>query len=122
MDKIILSGIDFYAYGGVTEAERKIGQRYRADLELELDLTRPASSDRVDDTVHYGHLAELVVTTARERPFHLLEAAAERIVRRIIEEFPVERVVLRLTKLLPPIDIAGTVASAAVEICRSGTE
>lgn len=120
MDKIILSGIDFYAYGGVSEAERQIGQRYRASVELHLDLSRAASSDAVEDTVHYGEVAELVVTTARERPFRLIEAAAERIIYRLLEVYPVGRVTLRLEKLLPPIDIDGVVAAAAVEITRSG--
>lgn len=116
MDKIILSGIEFYAYGGVTHAEKTIGQRYRVNVELGLDLRPAAASDRVEDTIHYGEVAELVVATARERPFNLIETAADRIVRRLLEVFPIDEVTLRIEKLLPPID--GVVASAAVEIRR----
>jgi dihydroneopterin aldolase len=116
VDKIILTGIEFYAHGGVTEAEKEIGQRYRASVELHVDLRRAARSDQVEDTIHYGEVAECVVTAARERPFNLLETAADRIVNRLLGSFPVDGVVLRLEKLLPPID--GVVASAAVEIER----
>ena len=117
VDRIILAGIDVYAYGGVSEAERTIGQRYRIDLEIEIDLSVPARTDRVEDTVSYADVHAAVVATMRERRFHLIESAAGRIADRVLQEFPVGSVSVRLAKLLPPID--GVVASAAVEITRS---
>jgi 7,8-dihydroneopterin aldolase/epimerase/oxygenase len=117
MDTIILSGIDTFAYGGVSAAEREIGQRYRIDVELSIDTRPAAASDAIDDAVHYGHVHDAVVTVLRSRPFNLLESAADRIASSILEQFPVDRVKVRLSKLLPPID--GVVASAAVEISRS---
>jgi len=119
-DKIILSGLEFYAYGGVTEAERQIGQRYRAHLELQLDLGEPAGSDAIEDTVHYGLVHDAVVDEARSRSFTLLESAAGRIADRLLRDFPVRCVTVQLQKLLPPID--GIVAYAAVEISRSRPE
>jgi dihydroneopterin aldolase len=116
LDKIILTGIDFYAHGGVTDAEKQIGQRYRAHVELHADLSRAATSDAIEDTIHYGEVHDCVVRTARERPFNLLESVTGRIAERILERFPVDGVTVKLEKLLPPID--GVVASAAVEICR----
>lgn len=116
MDKISVVGIEFYAYGGVTEAERAIGQRYRVNVDLCVDLSEAARSDSIADTIHYGEVAELVVATARERPFQLLEAVTGRIADRLIERFPVQRVTVQFQKLLPPID--GVVAYAAVEMTR----
>lgn len=116
-DKIILSGLEFYAYGGVSEAERQIGQRYRTHVELDLDLTRPAVSDAIEDTIHYGLVHDAVLAEARSRPFVLLESVAGRIADRLLRDFPVCRVTVQLQKLLPPID--GIVAYAAVEISRS---
>jgi dihydroneopterin aldolase len=115
-DRIMLSGIEFYAYGGVTAAEKEIGQRYRASVELQLDLRTPGASDSLDDTVSYADAYTVVVETARERPFNLLESVAERIARGLLNSFPVHGVTVRLEKLLPPID--GVVASAAVQITR----
>lgn len=117
VDKIIVRGIEFYAYGGVTEAEKAIGQRYRADVDLQLDLRPAGRSDRVEDTIHYGEVAACVIAAARERPFNLIETAVDRIVSRLFDTFPVDEVTLRLDKLLPPID--ASVASAGVEIHRS---
>lgn len=116
MDKIIVSGIECYAYGGVSEAEKEIGQRYRIDLELSVDTQPAAHSDSIVDAVHYGHVHDAAVASLRSQPFNLLESAADRIARTVLERFSVERVTVRLAKLLPPID--GVVASAAVEITR----
>jgi 7,8-dihydroneopterin aldolase/epimerase/oxygenase len=116
VDRIILAGIECYAHGGVSAAEKEVGQRYRVDLELGVDTRPAASSDAIEDAVHYGHVHDAVVASLRSRPFSLLESAADRIATVVLERFPVERVTVRLAKLLPPID--GVVASAAVEITR----
>lgn len=119
MDKIILTGIEFYAYGGVTPAEKEIGQRYRANVELRLDLSAAARSDDIDDAVSYAEVFSLVVETARERPFNLLESLAGRIVDRLMAHFPAQGVTVQLQKLLPPID--GVIGYAAVELTRERT-
>lgn len=116
VDRIILTGVETYAYGGVTEGERAIGQRYRLSIELVVDLSRAAQSDRVEDTVSYADVHAVAVSALRERPFNLIECAAGRVADEILGRFPVTEVSVRLAKLLPPID--GVVAEAAVEITR----
>ena len=116
MDRIILSGIELFAFGGVTEEEKRVGQRYRVDVTLEVDVRAAGLSDALEDTVHYGDVHAAVIETARLRPFNLLESVAERIAERLLQQFPAERVTVRFEKLLPPID--GVVAAAAVEITR----
>jgi dihydroneopterin aldolase len=116
-DRIILSGIQFYAWGGVTEQERAIGQSYRLDLQLVTDLTVAGEKDAIEDTVHYGQVHDLAVRSVRAASFKLLESAASRIAAEVLREFPVESVTVRLAKLHPPID--GVVAEAAVEITRT---
>jgi dihydroneopterin aldolase len=120
MDRIILSGIEVYGYGGVTDAEKQVGQRYRVSVILEIDLRAAARSDAIEHTTNYGEVHAIVVETVRERPFNLLENVAGRIGDAILRRFPVERVLVRFEKLLPPID--GVVASAAVEIARERPE
>jgi len=119
MDRIILSGVEVYAYGGVTEAERQIGQRYRIDIELDIDLRAAAASDALEDTASYAEVYEVATSIMRERPFKLIENVAARIAEGVLRQFPAERVCVRLSKLLPPID--GIVAAAAVEITRDRT-
>lgn len=116
-DRIVVSGIEVYAYGGVTEGERHIGQRYRLDLELAFDTAPAGRSDDLNDTVSYAAAHDLAVAAMRERPFNLVEAAAERVAQALLRELPVGAVRVRLVKLLPPVD--GVVAAAGVEITRS---
>lgn len=116
MDAVILSGIECYAYGGVTDAEKHLGQRYRVDLELHVDTRAAAASDAIEDAVHYGEVHDAAVEALRAAPFNLIESAAERVARAVLDGFDVDRVVVRLAKLLPPID--GVVTSAAVQIER----
>lgn len=117
MDRIILSGIELYAFGGVSEAERQIGQRYQVDVELHLDLAKPGRTDALADTVNYAEVHASTVRALRERPFNLIEHGAARMVESLLQRFPVDAVTVRLRKLQPPID--GVVASAGVEITRT---
>jgi 7,8-dihydroneopterin aldolase/epimerase/oxygenase len=120
-DRIVLQGIQFYAYHGVPAEERAVGHRYEVDVEVECDLAAAGRSDDVADTIDYGHLARRVVEISRERPFHLIEALAAALAERILgENPPAERVRVRVRKLLPPID--GVVAAAGVEIERARGE
>lgn len=100
----------------MTEEERRIGQRYRLDLELSLDLAGAGRTDDLHDTVSYAEIHDAAVAAVRGRPFKLIEAAADRVAEAMLDGFSVGQVTVRLSKLLPPID--GVVASAGVEITR----
>src|SRR5579884_2088297 len=117
VDRIVVSGIEFFARGGVTEAEKQIGQHYRARIELRLDLSTAGNTDDLRDTVSYADAYEIVVSTAQERPFDLVEAAAERIAAKLLGIDRVESVRVELYKLAPPI--AGMVDAAGVDIERA---
>ena len=45
MDKIILSNLGFYAYHGVLEAEKVLGQKFFIDAELFLDTKEAGRTD-----------------------------------------------------------------------------
>ena len=115
-DRIILTGIEVFARGGVTDAEKQIGQRYRIDIEMSLDLSAAAATDALEETVSYAEIHDVVVQTMRERALNLVESMAGRIADRLLTRYPADAVTIRVAKLLPPID--GVVASAAVEITR----
>jgi dihydroneopterin aldolase len=117
MDKIVLAGLEFYAYGGVSHAEREIGQRYRAHIELQLDLEIAARTDDLNATISYAEVTQLVLRTARSQTFQLLESLTARIADAILATFPVAVVTVQVQKLLPPVD--AVVAYAAIELTRT---
>ena len=117
-DRIILEGMEFYGFHGTNPEERALGQPYVVDLAVELDLRRPGSSDRLEDTVSYSHLYRTVKLVMEGESKNLLEATAQTIADRVLTEFPVKAVRVRVKKPRPPVR-GSVIDNAAVEIYRS---
>lgn len=117
MDKILFNGMEFYGYHGVFSQENDLGQRFRVDVELGMDLSVAGRSDQLQDTVNYAELFQLVQQVLEKERYALIEAAAERCASLILSTFPiVEDVKIRLIKPDPPIP--GHYLSVGVEIYR----
>src|SRR5699024_11388421 len=56
MDKIILKDMLFYGFHGLFPEENKLGQRFRVDLVLYLDLQKAGKSDNMEDSIDYGQV------------------------------------------------------------------
>ncbi len=118
-DRILLEGLQFYGYHGVHPEERRLGQRFAVDLEVELDLAPAALRDALEETVNYGALYQTVRRIVEGEPRHLLEAVAADIVRAIFAEYPrVDAVRVRLWKLMPPI-AGAALGRVGVELRRT---
>ncbi|MBI5975540.1 dihydroneopterin aldolase [Staphylococcus canis] len=120
-DKIFLEGLEFYAYHGALPAENEIGQIFKVDIEMQVDLAQAGQSDRVTDTVHYGEVYEDVKEIMLGQPVNLLEHLAERIANRINSHYNrVMETKVRITKKNPPIP--GYYEGVGVEIVRVSTQ
>ena len=117
-DRIILEGLQFYAYHGGAKEERTLGQPFQVDLEVELDLIAAGKSDNLEDTVSYTHLYRVIAEVIQGAPRNLIEAVAEEIAQRVLRTFPVRTVRVRVKKTRPPIHGA-VMSGAAVEIYRT---
>ncbi len=117
-DQIILKGMQFYGFHGVNAEERAMGQPYLVDLTVEMDLSVPGTSDRLEDTVSYTHLYKIVKDVMEGESRNLLEATAHSITQRILDDFPVLAVRARVQKLRPPIR-GSVIDYAAVDIYRA---
>jgi dihydroneopterin aldolase len=118
MDTIFLEGIEVFAYGGVTEHERSIGQHYRMDVVLESDLTLAMRTDSLTDTVSYAEVFQAATRSLRDRPFNLVESAAGRVAAELLDTFDVRAVTVRLCKMLPPVDGVLNGAGAQITVRR----
>jgi len=108
----------FYGFHGVNPEERVLGQEYLVDLAVELDLRRAGASDRLEDTISYSHIYRAVRDVMEGEPRNLLEAAAQSIADRVLSEFSVDSVSVRVNKPRPPIR-GSVIENATVEIFRS---
>lgn len=115
-DRILIQGIQFFGHHGVREEERKLGQRFRVDVELALDLREAGRRDDLAASVDYEKVHALVVEIGTGEQFRLLEALAARIASALLERFPARQVTVRATKPSPPIP--GVMGGVTVEITR----
>lgn len=86
-DRIEIVGIEGFGYHGVFDQEREIGQIFRVDVCLELDLMPASLSDDLSDTVDYGAVADHVQEAITGKPYALLERLAGSIADNLIANF-----------------------------------
>ncbi len=113
---IELHGIELHGFHGVLDDERRAGQRFLVDLELDLADVTAAASDSIDDAVDYRDVVETVIAVSGTRAYHLLEAFASAIADALIERFPLTRARVRVRK--PDVVLARPVDHAAVVVER----
>lgn len=116
-DKIILTGIEIFGYHGDLPEERKLGQKFFVDLELNLDLSKAGNSDELSDTVDYPKILEEVEKIVGGEPKNLIETVAENIAKKILNDFDkVESLQVTLHKPFAPLKIK--YSDVAVSIFR----
>jgi 7,8-dihydroneopterin aldolase/epimerase/oxygenase len=117
MTTIELAGLEVFGYHGVNEDERREGQRFLYDLEL--DVGEAGSSDRIEDAVDYRDVAAAVGEVSNARQFALLEALAGAVADTIVERFAVDHVSVRVRKPeVRPADLEVEWTAATVERSR----
>jgi dihydroneopterin aldolase len=118
-DQIALRGMRFLGRHGVSLAERMEPQPFEVDLVMELDLSRPAASDELADTVDYAAAYEIVRSIVEERSFRLIEALAGAIAEAILETFSVDDVEVAVRKTKAPLPGAFETVEAKLRRGRS---
>lgn len=98
MDKVFIEGLEIEALIGIYDWERRIRQPLRFDIEMGFDNTRPAASDRIEDTLDYKAVSKRLIEFVSDSSFGLVETLAERCAAIILDEFAVEQVSLKLSK------------------------
>ena len=116
LDDITLTGLRATAFHGVLEHERREGQVFVIDVTVYLELAGAAHTDDLDSTIHYGQLAEEVVSAVERDPVDLIETIAERVAEVVLAH---ERAVLtRVTVHKPSAPIAVPFEDVSVTITR----
>ena len=111
---VALEGMEFYARHGYYEEERVIGNKYSVDVYITTDFTEAANEDKLDGTINYERVYEIVAEVMNIDAL-LLEHLAGKMIRSIKSEFPqASSVKVRVSKYNPPIK--GLCHRASVEL------
>lgn len=114
MGKIYVEGIKIYAYHGCFKEETFIGTNFLVDVELDVDLTKAAVSDKLNDTVNYQTVFQ-VIKQEMETPSKLLEHVAGRCISSLFKQFEtIETISIKISKLNPPL--GGHIHAVAVKL------
>ncbi|MHB8073389.1 dihydroneopterin aldolase [Desulfosporosinus fructosivorans] len=116
-DVIHLRGLEFYAYHGALPEEQILGQKFLIDIDLFSDLSQAGSSDRVEDTIHYGEVYHVIKTCVIGERHQLVERLAEDIAQRVLGQFSCTSVRVEVHK--PQAPIPGIFGDVSVEIWRT---
>ncbi|WP_404450833.1 dihydroneopterin aldolase [Virgibacillus necropolis] len=117
MDKIMMRNLQFYGYHGLLPEENKLGQRFNVDVELVVDLKQAGVSDKMEDSIHYGHAYDVIQAIVEGKAKNLIEAVAEEIANKLLSSFDLlQACQVKVVKPDPPI--RGHYESVAVEIYR----
>ena len=118
MDKIKLTGLNFYGYHGVLPEEQQMGQEFSVDVSMYLDLQEAGQTDKLEATTNYAEVYEVVKTVVEGQPRKLIETVGEEIAQTILRDFcRVQRV--RVTVHKPHAPLPGVFTDASVSIVRS---
>jgi dihydroneopterin aldolase len=116
-DRITLTGLTVRGHHGLFDFERRDGQDFVVDVDLELDTTRAAKTDDVADTVHYGDLAAALAEVVGGDPVNLLETLAQRLADVCLADHRVAATTVTVHKPHAPIPL--TFADVALTVRRT---
>ena len=116
-DSIFIKGLSLHAYHGVMAYEAKVGQSFTIDLELTIDLSAAARSDKVMDTVSYDKVVQCASDVFCAQRYRLIEAAAGNVADAVLAAFP--RVsAIKVTIHKPHAPIAAIFSDVGVTLMR----
>ncbi|EFG47474.1 2-amino-4-hydroxy-6-hydroxymethyldihydropteridine diphosphokinase [Brevibacterium mcbrellneri ATCC 49030] len=75
-DRITLTGLKARGFHGVFDFEKREGQDFVVDVVLHADHAQAGASDRLEDTINYADVAQIVADRVTGEPFDLIEALA----------------------------------------------
>lgn len=118
MDYIHVKDMQFYGYHGVLAAETTLGQRFRANVSLAVDMTKAGETDDLNQTVNYAEVYALCRDIVEGESFKLIEALVTKIANSILETYSEKVKGVRVELIKPDPPIHGYYKEVSVEITR----
>jgi dihydroneopterin aldolase len=117
--EVEVRGLSIYTHHGVSDAEQEVGQRLEFDLTFDVPDCDAVLTDRVEDTVDYSEVCDIVALAATERSYRTLERLCHVVAERLMERFDCDSVQVRAAKPEPPVPYPVQEAGVEVTLERS---
>lgn len=116
-DLISIKGIKGFGFHGVFDFEKRDGQDFYVDIEVEADLSQASKSDRLEDTIDYGVFTSIAIEQITGEPVNLIEHLAGNIAQKIKDSSPAV-ISVSVTVHKPQAPVSEDVSDIAVTIRR----
>src|SRR6266478_1776629 len=102
MNKISLVDLEVFYRIGVTEHERAKPQRLLVTVELDCDFSSAAASDRIEETIDYYTIAQMLISYGERRSWNLLEKLVSDIADLVLAQYQPQTVRVEAKKFPIP--------------------
>ena len=104
-DTIRIIGLQFNTLHGVRPEEKTLTQPFEVDVEISMDLSRPAVSDKLEYTIDYSQVVSIVKEVMNGEQCRLLERLAGRTLEKLCALVREGEITVRVRKPRAPIDV-----------------
>lgn len=105
MGAIVIEGIEGWGHHGALAHEREQGQRFVVDVRLDVDTSRAADTDLLEDAVDYSDVAQAVHAIIVGEPVNLIETVADRVLRTLMRDERVREAAVVVHKPQAPLSV-----------------
>src|SRR6478736_1999136 len=100
MARITIVDLEVFYRVGVTDEERAKPQRLLVTVDLNLDFSSAAVSDRIEKTINYHTLAQQLLGYGHNRSWKLLERLATNVADTILSQYEPQAVTVEVKKFV----------------------
>ena len=119
---IHIDHLQMHARHGVLPQEQLTGNDYDISIRIGCDISRAMHTDDVADTINYAEVYN-IIRCEMDIPSHLIEHVAGRIADRLTARYAnISDIVLRITKLNPPMGADCLGAGVEIHVANEKTE
>lgn len=116
MDQIQIQDLEVYAKHGVYVEENILGQKFLVSITMDVDLSKPGQTDKIEDSIDYGAVCHFVTDFMQQYTFHLIEAAAENLADKLLFQYSrIQKIWIQVKKPWAPIGLPVQNVSVAIE-------
>jgi 7,8-dihydroneopterin aldolase/epimerase/oxygenase len=118
MGKIIIEGMEFFAFHGHYPEEKIAGTKFIIDIKLWTNIKKAGLSDKIIDALNYQSVFECIKEYVENTKSALLENLAKGIIDKLFIEFPtLSKTEIYLKKMNPPM--GGQIQSVGIVLKQS---
>ncbi|MDU1878204.1 MAG: dihydroneopterin aldolase [Finegoldia magna] len=87
MDYLLVKDLEIYANHGVFQSEKELGQKFLVTLKMGYNMKKGATSNNLEDSIHYGVLSKEIYDYFRSESIDLIETVAYKLIEFIFEKY-----------------------------------